>query len=141
MKDITMYVFENFEDQPAKTVSRIIRESESDCEKAFADLYDSDQYASSYTAIADSALAPEAGVSFCIQQWVSYGTSGQFEDITNGESQTADEAIAGMRELEQEQGWRNLRVVRNRGPRYNLSGNRVLGSAAVDVIEEGLKSE
>jgi hypothetical protein len=53
----TIYVFENFADQPTSTLAQISRPTIQECEKVFADNYDTNDYSWSEAAIADSVSA------------------------------------------------------------------------------------
>lgn len=68
---------------------------------------------------------------YCMQQKTAYGI---WEPVPEGEFETADEAVAGMRELESAMGWRDLRVIEQ------LETVREDGATEVDygdVIETG----
>jgi len=51
---VTIYVFENFFDQPTETVSRISRATEAECVAVFDEQYGSNDYSWSHNGIADS---------------------------------------------------------------------------------------
>lgn len=68
-------------------------------------------------------------------------TGHQYESIQDGEFETAEAAIAGMRELEANLGWRDMRVIKDEGERYNLSGRLLIGDDAHEVIEYGLDAD
>ena len=72
-------------------------------------------------------------ITYTIEQHTGY----QYEPIPEGDFETAEAAIAGMRELETSHGWRDLRVVKDEGERYDLSGHLL----AHEVIEYGLESD
>ena len=74
---------------------------------------------------------------YSIQQHTGY----QYEPILEGDFETAEAAIAAMRELETDLGWRDLRVVKDAGQRYNLSGYLLIGDDAHEVIEYGLDAD
>lgn len=74
---------------------------------------------------------------YTIQQYTGH----QYEAIQDGDFETAKAAIAGMRELETNLGWRDLRVVADEGERYNLSGRLLTGDDAHEVIEYGLETD
>lgn len=66
--------------------------------------------------------------------------AGQWEPIPEGNFETQDAALAAMRDLEESMGWRDLRVVRDAGPRHDLSGRPLTGDNAHEVVEYGLAS-
>ncbi|EFV9547688.1 hypothetical protein GB989_04850 [Shigella sonnei] len=74
---------------------------------------------------------------YIIEQHTGY----QYEPIPDGEFDSQEAAINGMRELESECGFRDMRVVKDDGPRYNLSGRMLIGDDAHEVIEYGLDSD
>ena len=74
---------------------------------------------------------------FIIEQFTGH----QYEPIAEGEFDSQEAAVNGMKELESECGWRDMRVVKDDGPRYNLSGSMLTGDDANEVVEYGLESE
>ena len=76
-------------------------------------------------------------ITYTIQQHTGY----QWEPVQEGDFETAEAAIAAMDVLETELGWRDLRVVKDAGTRYDLSGHRLIGDDAHEVIEYGLESD
>lgn len=74
---------------------------------------------------------------YTVQQHTGY----QYEAIKEADFETAEAAIAGMRELETNLGWRDMRVVKDEGARYNLSGHLLTGDDAHEVIEYGLEAD
>lgn len=76
-------------------------------------------------------------ITYTIQQHTGY----LYEPIPEGDFETAEAAIACMRELETSLGCRAMRVVKNAGPRYDLSGHPLIGDDAHEVIEYGLDDD
>lgn len=74
---------------------------------------------------------------YTIEQHTGY----QWEAILEGDFETAEAAIAAMRELETDLGWRDLRVVKDAGPRHDLSGYPLIDDDAHEVIEYGLDAD
>lgn len=72
---------------------------------------------------------------------VQQHTGHQFEVVENGEFATQAEAVAAVQELETNLGWRDMRVVADNGPRYNLSGRMLTGDDAHEVVFVGQEGE
>jgi hypothetical protein len=70
---------------------------------------------------------------FIVEQYTGY----QYEPIHDAEFDSAHAAIRGMHELEDSMGWRGMRVVKDTGPRYNLSGALLTGDNAHEVVAHG----
>lgn len=76
--------------------------------------------------------------SFVIQQYTGH----QYEPIPEGEYDSAEAAITGMREMEKLLGWRAMRVVKvDDEPRTDLSGSPLTGDNAHEVLEYGLGND
>lgn len=74
---------------------------------------------------------------FVIQQYTGH----QYEDLPEGEFDRSEQAIASMRELEQNLSWRDMRVVKvTEEPRRDLSGRILTGDDAHEVIAYGRES-